>query len=223
MKAGKLTVVIGASRSGKSAFMQEKLKSYKNVLVWDIKGEYGDVQYQPRLAADLIRCIQQKGDAVIGYVPPGLGSFDFFCRTAQVWIKNCALRGESCALVIEETSDVTSAGKAPDSYGILLRRFLAYGVDIYSVCQRTAESDKTSIGNASQMHICRLTLPNDRKTAALSSGVPLAVIESLRADQDAGRFDFVSVDLGRGEYRRGVLTWPGGKSHWEMLGEVEKI
>lgn len=223
MKAGKLKVVVGASRSGKSAYMQEALKEYKSVLVWDVKGEYAEVDFNATRRAALVHYAKQAVPIKISFTAGQLSAFDFFCKVAQSWAKlQCGL-GNRCAIVIEETSDVTSPAKAPENYGILLRRYLGYGVDIYAITQRPAESDKTSIGNASQIHICRLTLPDDRKTMARATGVPMEVIESLRADQDEGRFDFVTVDLGRGEYRKGVLTWPGNKATFTPQGEVTKI
>jgi len=225
MRAGKLHAVTGVSRSGKSAWVKHRLGDYSRILIWDVKGEYAGVTFRPGSKRDLATCI--KGLAgkpgAVAYTAASLADFDYFCRAAQAWIKSQYMAGKCCALVVEETADVTSPSKAPDAYGILLRRFLAYGVDIFAITQRPAESDKTSIGNASQVHICRMTLDRDRKTVAANTGVPLEKIEALKADQDAGRFDYISADLGRGQYRAGVLTWANNRPKFTPKGAVATI
>jgi len=224
LKAGKLTAAIGASRSGKSAFVLNEIKGRDRVLVWDVKGEYSGF-IQCRSKAQLFKAVNAPGNkGRIAFVPPSLDDFDYFCRLAAAWVKlNCGA-GHRTALVFEETADVTSPGKAPQSYGILLRRFLSYGVDIYAITQRPAESDKTAVGNASIVRVCRLQLARDKKSAAADTGIPLPVITSLKADQDRGRFDFVHADTGAGNYRQGLLTFSAvGKAKFKMTGEVKSF
>lgn len=213
MKAGKLTAAIGASRSGKSAFVQHETAKQKRLLIWDIKGEYSKVDFRPANRAELLHCLKHCAGKPgrIAFVPGSLGDFSFFCRAAQTWIKTQYAARQGCALILEETADVTSPGKAPAEYGMLLRRYLAYGVDIYAVTQRPAESDKTSIGNASRVHVCRVATARDRKAVAGDTGIPIGEIEGLRADQDAARFDYISADTGRGFWQSGVLTFPNNR------------
>ena len=225
MRAGKLYAVTGASRSGKSAFTKHRLADYSRVLVWDVKAEYQGVDYRPKTKADLAKCVQGMGGkpGAIAYTPGNLKEFDFFCRAAAPWIKAQYLAGKPCALVIEETADVTTPSKAPAAYGIILRRYLAYGVDIFAITQRPAESDKTSIGNASQVHICRMMLDSDRKSVAANTGIPLDAIAALKADQDSGRFDYISADLGAGKWRAGVLTWPNKRPKFTPKGAAKPL
>ena len=224
MKAGRLTAAIGASRSGKSAFVMHEIKSQQRVMVWDVKGEY-DGFLQCRSKAELIKAIKRSGKkARIAFVPPNLSDFDFFCRCAQAWVKQNFSRSLNCALVFEETADVTSPAKAPQSYGILLRRFLSYGVDIFAITQRPAESDKTAVGNASIVLVCRLQLARDKKSASGDTGIPYSVIAGLKADQDKGQFDFVHADTGAGHYRLGRLSFSTtGKPVFKNFGRVESF
>lgn len=225
MREGKLYAVTGASRSGKSAWVKHRLADYSRILVWDVKGEYKGVNFRPTTKAHLAQCIKAlSGQAgAVAYTAGKLSEFDYFCRAAQAWIKSHYLAGKSCALVIEETADVTTPSKAPDAYGILLRRYLAYGVDIFAITQRPAESDKTSIGNASQVHICRMTLDRDRKAVAANTGVPLEAIAGLTADQDAGSFDYINADLGAGKWRAGALTWANNRPKFTPKGAAKPI
>jgi len=210
--SGRLTAAIGSSRSGKTQYVQSQMAGKDRVLVWDIKGEY-PAKLRPRTRAELLRIVMSCSGkpGVIAFTPDLLSDFDFFCKAAKAWVKSHYLNGKSSVLIFEETADVTSPGKAPDEYGVILRRYLSYGVDIFAITQRPAESDKTAVGNASIIHLCRLQLARDRKSAANDSGVSLAEIEKLRADQQAGEFDFINIDTGRGFWYSGVLKFVRNK------------
>ena len=119
VKAGRLRAAIGASRSGKSAYIQAVTKNARRVLVWDVKGEYAGC-HRATSRAELVRLVKLSAgkSGRIAFVPPSLDDFDFFCRTAAAWIKSHYLAGRQCCLIFEETADVTSPGKAPQAYGI---------------------------------------------------------------------------------------------------------
>ena len=206
IRSGKLTVAIGAARSGKSQYVKSQIPGKDRVLVWDIKGEY-PAQYRAYTQGQLSVLLKQLSGkpGIVAFTAGGKDDFTFFCQNAQNWVKSHYVVEKNCVLIFEETSDVTSPGKAPDEYGIILRRYLSLGVDIFAVTQRPAESDKTAVGNASIVHVCRLQLARDRKSAAGDTGLPLAEVERLRADQDKLEFDFINVDTGRGFWRTGVL------------------
>ncbi len=212
IKAGRLTAAIGSSRSGKTQFVTSQIKGKNRVLIWDIKGEY-PAKFRarnPGQLLDLVKLLAGK-PGVIAFTPDKLSDFDFFCRVAQTWVKSQYVEGQPSVLIFEETADVTSPGKAPEGYGVILRRYLSYGVDIYAITQRPAESDKTAVGNASIVRVCRLQLARDRKSVASDTGLPLSVVESLKADQDKGCFDYLQADTGRGVWSSGQLTFPAGK------------
>ena len=217
VKSGRLYAAIGASRSGKSQFVMADAKRADRLLVWDVKGdpaEYGAMgchraRNKPQLIALIKRMAGKPGK--IAFTSDNMADFDYFCRCAQAWVRSHYEAGKNCVLVVEETADVTSPGKAPESYGVILRRKLAEGVTIYAITQRPAESDKTAVGNASVVRVCRLQLARDRKAAAADTGLPLEEINALRADQEKGEFDYITVDTGRGVWSRGRLTFPNGK------------
>lgn len=227
MRAGKLYAAIGSSRSGKSQFVAKKTANQPRLLVWDIKGDPHDYHHVQRAYGkrELVRRVELAAGKPgrIAYTAPSLKDFDFFCRVAQVWVRAHHAAGHRCALVFEETADVTSPGKAPDNYGVILRRYLSLGCDIFAITQRPAESDKTAIGNASVVHVCRLARAADRRAVANDTGLALADIDALRADQDAGRFDFIEADLGRGVWQRGQLTFVRGKPKLTATGPTTPL
>lgn len=217
VESGRLKALVGSSRSGKSVECQDNIKKFDRQLIWDIKGEY-PVQHRAHTRAELanlIKTLKGKPGKIAFTYGENISlekAFDFFCRVAQSWVKSHYVAGKNCALAFEETADVTNPGKAPDAYGVILRQYLGYGAFIFAITQRPAESDKTAIGNASQVHICRLQRHDDRVSVSKDTGVPLSVIEGLRADQDKKVFDYVRVDTGRGLYKGGKLTFPSNKA-----------
>jgi hypothetical protein len=231
-KSGFLYGVVGASRSGKTQFVLSQLKKFRFAMVWDVEEQYtaeilGKTVIRVRSLQELLRTVKKyrafpKRSAVIAYTG-ALSDFGGFCQLTFWWVRQMAEHGIETAAVFEETADVTSPAKAPENYGILLRRGLKYGVTLFAISQRPAESDKTAFGNASRLHICRLQLPRDRKSVADMAGVSMEKIEALRADQDAGRFDFITVDCGAGAGRAGVLTFPKGKPKFDLVGDVFTI
>lgn len=119
--------------------------------------------------------------------------------------------GHASAVVIEETSDVTTPGKAPEHYGVLIRRGLKYGCSIYAISQRPAESDKTTFGNAGMVHCCRLSLPRDVRYMAEVMGCDPGHIAALSIDRGAGKFDYLQCDKETGYLTGGVMEIRAGK------------
>ena len=218
IESGKLFALCGRSRSGKTQKALDLIKKHKCVLVWDVEEQY-QVTHRARSQKQLLTYIEQCAGkkAVIGFTA-NLSDFNYFCKVAFWYVRKCGELGKKSAVVFEETADVTSPGKAPEYYGILLRRGLKYGCDLFAITQRPAESDKTAVGNASMIHICTMNLPRDRRYMAEMTGVPLQAIAAMKADQERGSFDYISVDTNRGDYVDGVLTFPKGKPKFKDLG-----
>ena len=157
---GRVVMVAGSSGSGKTAWVKQQLSRHRRVLVWDIEGEYARepgfiaIHSRAALVAKLRAC---KGPARIAFVPGSTKDFAFWAYCAFAWG-----RLAPCAVVAEETADVTTPGKAPDGWGQLIRRGRKWGIVTYAVTQRPAESDKTAIGNAALVHCGRLSRAKDR-------------------------------------------------------------
>lgn len=194
---GVLTVAAGASRSGKTTWVAQEVAPAKRLLVWDYKGEWS-VRYRCRRVTtfrELAAAIApDAGPARIAYhrVTGMSADFETFCRLAWVYI-----RTHGAPLVTEETSSVTSPGKAPVAWGDIIRMGLGYGSDIYAITQRPAESDKTALGNATVIHCGRMGTIDDRKTMAKYLDVPLADVERLLS------FQYIERDNRTGELSRG--------------------
>lgn len=195
-REGRLYVVAGASRSGKSLWTAQQVARTPRVLVWDLLGEWSSRYRCARVSSfdELVARIEQR--ARLAFHRPGMvGDFETFCRLAFCW-----LRLAPGALVIEETATVTHAGKAPPAWGDLVRMSLRYGVDLYALTQRPAESDKTAFGNASVIHAGRAVTPRDRATLAEYLDVPVAAVAALRP------LEWIERDYVTGVSRKGRVN-----------------
>lgn len=192
MADGKLVVAVGATRSGKTAWTKQQLLKEKRVLVWDVEGHYvKDGFLKVTTAAALVTIIQQPGPLKVAFVPRALNQFEFFCKVAWVFARQPGHK----AVCVEELADVTTPAKAPEGWGILVRRGLKYDCDIYAITQRPAESDKTIMGNASIIHCCRLQRVADRKYMAAEMDIPLKEIDTIQGNPETGVYEYVERDM----------------------------
>ena len=201
MTDGTLTVAVGASRSGKTAWVKQQLAAYPLQIVWDVESQYAEGRTVASNRRALLDCVKVAAQKPLrnAYVTPSLDDFGFFADCAWWLIRATKQRA---AVVAEELADVTTPGKAPDAWGILIRRGLKYGADIYAITQRPSESDKTVMGNASVIHCCALQRAGDRKYMAAELDVPLNDLKLNR-----GALEYLHKDMRSGKTTRGRLTF----------------
>ncbi len=184
---GELHFSVGASRSGKTQYVLTQVRLAQRLLVWDVEGEFAakygleSVEGLPALVA---RLRAATGKARIAYHPRNLREFDAFCHAAFAWIIQ-----RPAVIVAEEIAASTSPGKASGYWGVLVSRGLKYGPKIYAIAQRGQEIDKTLLGNATTINICR---PNTQQDAEYIAGrfglklsdIPDADLEILQRRKD---------------------------------------
>lgn len=193
---GKLYVIAGASRSGKTVRTYRQTRHFPRVIVWDIEGQWcmqpGFVKVTTR--RELLRMTtQNKGPHKIAYVAGGdiQDEFNFFCGCAYYWGRYLG----PCAVVAEELADVSTPAKAPQEWGILLRRGLKRGITIFAISQRWAEADKTTLGNASIFWVFR-TIGDDTRYMSRKTSVNVAILETLKP------LEYVEIDAATGKTKR---------------------
>ena len=188
----RIFVVCGGSGTGKSAWVKQQIAKAARCIVWDITGEYARHGFEPICsAARLIESLRQSA-ARVAYVPPSLGHFDFFCRAAYAWGR--------CTVVVEELADVTTPGRAPSGWGVVVRRGRHRGLTVYGITQRPAESDKTVIGNATLTHCCKLKRDPDRAYMAREMGCDKSLLDALKP------LEWIEADE-HGRIRRGKMAF----------------
>lgn len=198
---GRLVFSVGASRSGKTQFVLSQLTQSKRLLVWDVEGEfasnYGLEVVEGKQA--LLRAINgRRKNMRIAYHPKNLKEFDFFCRMAFI-----AGLIYPLDVVCEELAASTNSGKASGFWGILVSRGLKYGINIYGVAQRGQEIDKSLIGNATIVNICRPNTVQDAEYIAGRFGLELSEIPDADLEMLQRHKDRTTT--------KGKITFPRGK------------
>lgn len=199
---GRLIVVAGSSRSGKTVWTVRAVKKSARLLVWDIEDQWSRLPGFRRITsrADLLKiCTSHAGPIRAAYVAGGdvRAEFDFFAGCAQYWRRYHG----AADIVAEELADVTTPAKAPGNWGILLRRGLKRGGDIYCISQRWAEADKTAVGNASEFILFRMSSGDDIAYMSRKTRVPAEDLAGLKP------LEFVRFDAATGEKSKGKLRF----------------
>lgn len=174
---GRLYIIGGASRSGKTAWTAAQVEAEPRVFAWDVEEQWAELRGWQKVTtrAGLLAAAKGSGPRRIAYVAGGdlQKEFDFFCGCAAY----AGRYVEPCAVIAEELADVTTTGKAPGNWGILTRRGLKRGITIFAISQRWSEADKTAFGNASDYVVFRQSSAQDAKY--LSSRVMVDAAEIL--------------------------------------------
>ena len=193
-RKAKIVLVAGSSGSGKSAWTKKQITRAARLIVWDIEGEYSDtikgiktINKISDLARELKKTVRGKF-AFVG----NKGDFDAFCRCVFAW--------GDCVCVVEELAGVTTPAKAPDAWHTLVSRGRKYGIEIFAITQRPAESDKTIFGNATVIHVGRLTRGSDRAYMAREMDLPQAELDALKPLEWIERYQ-------SGEKKAGKVTF----------------
>lgn len=176
---GKLVVIGGRSRSGKTAYTVQAVKNAKRLAVWDPEDQWSQLRGFKRVTTRtaLVAEILKPGAFKIAFVAGGdlKAEFDYWAHT--IFHAGRYIAPLDC--IAEELADVTSPAKAPGNWGILLRRGLKRGINIYAISQRWAEADKTAVGNASEFVLFAQSSQDDVRYLARKTRVPERLINEL--------------------------------------------
>lgn len=208
---GKIYVIAGASRSGKTAWTKRSTQKSRRICAWDPEDQWAQLPGWRRVTtkAELLAALRTPGPLKVAYVAGGdlKAQFDF-------WAGAVMYAGRYVApldAIAEELADVTTPSKAPGNWGILLRRGLKRGINIYCLSQRWSEADKTAVGNASVFVLFRMSSGDDVRYMARKTRIPEADINALRPtlkpDGNVKVAPFVSINV-LGEITRGKLIFP---------------
>lgn len=175
---GRLIVVSGASRCGKTTLVARMVRHMRRVVAWDPEAQWCELPGFRKITSrsEFLKAIQTPGHMKLAYVAGGdlKEEFNFWCGC--VFHAGRFIAPLDC--IAEEIADVTTSAKAPGNWGILLRRGLKRGINIYAISQRWAEADKTAIGNCSEFVIFA-SRGDDVAYISKKTRIPLEEIEAL--------------------------------------------
>lgn len=181
---GRLIVVGGMSRCGKTALVAADAKKARRVCAWDPEDQWAQLPGWRRVTTreQLKAAMLKPGPARIAYVTGGELAENF-----QYWAEAVYYAGryvEPLAVIAEELADVTSPGKAAGKWGELVRKGLKRGITIYAISQRWAEADKTAMNNVTEFWLVQ-TAPMDVDYMAKRTGISREQIGALRKVETA--------------------------------------
>lgn len=198
---GRLIVIGGASRSGKTAYVRQCAGRAPRVIAWDPEDQWSALPGWQRVTSrpELLKKAHHAGPQRIAYVAGGdlAAEFDFLCGCAMYAGRYVA----PLVVIAEELADVTTPSKAPGNWGILLRRGLKRGITIYAISQRWSEADKTAVGNASQFVLFRQSSGDDVRYLQRKTRVPADLIDGL------AQLEYVEYDAVAQKYTSGKLRF----------------
>lgn len=198
---GRLYVIAGASRSGKTAWTKKQTAKARRVFAWDPEAQWCELPGWRKVTtrAQLLAATQKAGPQRVAYVAGGTlqAEFDFWAGCVMY----AGRYVEPLDAIAEELADVTTPSKAPGNWGILIRRGLKRGITIWCISQRWSEADKTAVGNASDFVIFRQSSGDDVRYLARKTRVAEIEINDLVPLQ------FVHMDALTGKINRGKLKF----------------
>lgn len=207
---GRLVVLAGKSRSGKTAYTAQAVAGSRRVIAWDPHDQWGRLRGWQRItsASMLHQAIQTFGPARLAYVPQAGTDlkieFEKFCKIALQFAKIFG----PCDVIAEELATVSTSAKAPQAWGDLLRFALKLGSNVYAISQRWAEADKTALGNPSEV-VCFQMMPMDVDYMAKRTGIAPGELAALRKLETATLVTcpYVQMDLDSGRIERAKLVF----------------
>lgn len=198
---GRLYVIAGASRSGKTAWTRRQTARRRRVLAWDPEDQWAQLPGWRKVTTrgDLLQAIQRPGPQRLAYVAGGdlKAEFDFWAGCAMYAGRYVG----PLDVIAEELADVTTPSKAPGNWGILLRRGLKRGITIWAISQRWSEADKTAVGNASDFVVFRQSSGDDVAYLARKTGIEVEALRGLVP------LEFVQLDALTGQRKAGKLRF----------------
>lgn len=198
---GRLYVIAGASRSGKTAWTARQVKPAKRVFAWDPEAQWCELPGWRKVTTrkDMLAATEKPGPQRVAYVAGGSlqAEFDFWAGCVMY----AGRYVEPLEAVAEELADVTSPAKAPGNWGILIRRGLKRGITIRCISQRWSEADKTAVGNASDFVVFRQSSGDDVRYLSRKTRIDESEINGLVPLQ------YVQMDALTGQITRGKLKF----------------
>jgi hypothetical protein len=175
--SNKNMIIIGASGSGKSAYLRDKIDfKQKRIIAWDPDEDFK----LPRVRSLKVFIALCKKSGFGGIraaltIEPTEENFEKF---AQLAFALCHCKAPMTILA-DEIADVTRVSKASPHWGQLCRKVRKYGGVLCAITQRPQEADKTIFNQAKYKWCGALGSQSSYKTMSDEMGVSIGELKAL--------------------------------------------
>ena len=134
-------LIVGASGSGKSAFLRKTVDfKQPRIVAWDPDEDYKLPRVRSMAAFE--KLVKKSGFGPIRCALTVRPTEENFEKWAALVFAICH-QAAPMDILADEIADVTRIGKAPPNWGELCRKVRKYGARLCAITQRPQESDKT--------------------------------------------------------------------------------
>lgn len=171
-------LIVGASGSGKSAFLRETVDfKQRRIIAWDPEEDYP----LPRVRSleAFLKLARKSGFGPIRCaltVAPTEENFEQFSAIAFALAHAAA----PMTIIADEIADVTRVSKASFHWGQLCRKVRKYGGRLCAITQRPQEADKTIMNQVEYTWCGALKTTASAKYMAAEMGITLEKLQSIQ-------------------------------------------
>lgn len=182
--------VWGASGSGKSSYVKQKITNVKRIVVFDPLDEYKSLKMSRCMTVDEVRkCMVSNWDNFrVAYVPPVSKEARALSQLSKLLLKaqepfKARGSGKQVTLVVEEMNKSFPV-KGGDSQAVgfaeICSRGRHSGIEVYGLSQRIAEVNTRFRGNCTQTVVLRQQGAVDIAAASNALGVGKPTVAALK-------------------------------------------
>ncbi|MEI8706693.1 ATP-binding protein [Pseudoalteromonas sp. B62] len=170
-------LIVGASGSGKSAFLREKVDfKQERIIAWDPDEDYSLPRIRTMAAFE--KLVKKCGFGPIRCALTVRPTEENFEKWAALVFAICH-QAAPMDILADEIADVTRVGKAPPNWGELCRKVRKYGGRLLAITQRPQESDKTILNQVEFMWCGALKSAASYKYMAAEMGVTVQQLQTI--------------------------------------------
>lgn len=175
--ANENVLIVGASGSGKSAFLRQTIDfKQPRIVAWDPDEDYRLPRVKSMAAFE--RLVKRSGFGPIRCALTVQPNEDNFERYAQL-VFAILHQAAPMAVICDEIADVTRVSKATEHWGQLCRKIRKYGGKLYAITQRPQECDKTIMNQVEYTWCGALKTMASYKYMAGEMGISVADLQSI--------------------------------------------
>lgn len=187
--------MLGQSGSGKSSWVQKRLREIPRFILWDTLGEYKNFDIV-ETRRELVEYVDARGSGLIQVVFNCVNEDE---ETALNFTCRLAVAIEHICLIVEEVDAYATPASLPGDLRALLKRGRHAGVDLIFISRRPAEINRLITAQSRRFVCFRMAEPSDIRYMKSVIGEAAEELPALPL--------LNYVDWRHGTIERGEIKW----------------